>query len=73
MKEAFMQIKIGNKIYTAENKPIMIILEPQDIENIRNMVEGANRYCIYPTDKFTEEEIKKWMVEDVEENDGTGT
>lgn len=61
-----MKIKVGNKIYDGENEPVMAIFNEQDKINIANMHPEANRYCVYPTEKHSEEDIKKWMVEDVE-------
>jgi hypothetical protein len=41
-------VKIRDKIYDAENEPVMIILTKQDKKNIANMVKGATKYCVFP-------------------------
>ena len=44
-----MKIKVGDKIYDGTDEPIMIILENQDKENIKNMPQDLTQYCIYPS------------------------
>jgi len=62
-----MKVKIGDKIYsTSENEPIMIILDEEDKINITKMKSGDCRYCVYPSEKYTPEEITKWMREGTE-------
>lgn len=61
-----MKIKIGNKIYTAEEYgPIMVILRESDKYNIANMPPEATRYCVYPPKeewiKNDYEKIQAWM------------
>ena len=55
-----MKVKIGNKIYDANQEPIMIILDDLDKENIKKMEPEATKYCGYP-ENFNIEEIKKFM------------
>jgi len=55
-----MKVKVRDKIYDGENEPVMVILTDQDRENIKNMVPGATKYCMYP-EKFKLEEIKEFM------------
>lgn len=55
-----MKVKIGDVIYDAEKEPIMIILNEQDKQNIKNMHYTANKYCCFPKSK-TKEEIERFM------------
>jgi len=58
-----MKVKVRNKIYDGEKEPVMVILTDQDRENIKNMVPGATKYCMYP-EIIPIEEIKKFMNTD---------
>ncbi len=55
-----MKIKVGNKVYDGEKEPIMVILEDQDKENIKDMLPEARKYCMFP-DTISEPEIVRWM------------
>ena len=55
-----MKVKVGEKIYDGEKEPVMVILTNQDKENIKNMIPGATKYCMYP-EIISVEEIKKFM------------
>jgi len=55
-----MKVKIGEKIYDTEHQPIMIILSDNDKLNISNM-KYQTRYCAYPADLYSKEEIEKFM------------
>jgi hypothetical protein len=55
-----MKVKIGDKIYDAENEPILVILTEQDKENIKNMLPSATKYCVFP-DGMDTEIIYKFM------------
>lgn len=59
-----MKLKIGSKIFTAADGPIMVILTDQDKLNIANMAPGAIKYCVYQDDMFTPDEIRNWMMEE---------
>lgn len=61
-----MLVKIGNTIYDAEKEPIMIMLSKEDRENIKNMAPGARKYCVYPDEGWTENQIKNFMKTDDE-------
>ena len=54
-----MKVKVGNKIYSDEDQPIMIILTNQDKAFISTMGEQT-KYCCYPQNISTEK-IKKFM------------
>ena len=55
-----MGVKIGDKIYDAENEPIMIILNESDKRNIENMHDDKYKYICYP-DKLSNEEVRKFI------------
>ena len=55
-----MKVKIGTTIYDSAKEPIMLILNNQDKENIKNMHPSATKFCSYP-DKMDKTEIKKYM------------
>jgi len=50
-----MKVKVGNKIYDAEDELVMIILSNADKDNIRAMSHECTKYCAYPTG--TEESV----------------
>lgn len=56
-----MKVKIGDTLYDSTKEPIMLILSPQDKQNIANMAEGADCFCSYPSGLFSEEDIDKFM------------
>jgi len=68
-----MLVKIGNKIYSSKKEPILVMLRKQDKENISNMTDDANSYCVFPEDSNIEE-VETWMKdlsnmeEGIEEN-----
>jgi hypothetical protein len=55
-----MIVKIGNKLYSAHNQPIMLILDDRDKANIAAMLPGANRYCAFP-DWMENTKVEKFM------------
>jgi len=54
-----MKVKIGNKIYDAEDEPIMVILSDKDKGNINSMGK-ATKYCGFP-EGWSEEDIVEFM------------
>jgi len=58
-----MKIKVGDKIYSSQDQPIMVILEEYNKIDIANMSEDAKKYCEFPDD-LTEEEARKFMETD---------
>ena len=54
-----MRVKIKDKIYDANEEPIMLIFDSDKeririAEQIRNMIYGATKYCIFPsTEEWT--------------------
>ena len=55
-----MKIKVGDKIYDAEDELIMIILTPEDKLNITNMTPEATKYCAFP-EHVSPETAKEFM------------
>jgi len=58
-----MKVKIGDKIYDGKEVPIMLILNKGEREQIAEMYSTCTRYCMYPQDKYTVEQIKEWMLD----------
>lgn len=56
-----MEIKVGNKVFSGAEEPVMVILDDQDKKNIVNMLPHCKHYCMYPSEEFTEVDIKVWM------------
>jgi len=56
-----MKVKIGDKVYDGKEVPIMLLLNKGEREQIAEMHPACTRYCMYPEDKYTVEQIKKWM------------
>jgi len=56
-----MKIKVGDKVYTSADGPIMVILTPEDKKNIAQMLPECTKYAEF--DKtLTEVQIKEWMA-----------
>lgn len=57
-----MKVKVGDKIYSADEEPVMVILSDVDKLNILNYIRTTDftKYCAAP-DNLTEEEIRKFM------------
>ena len=41
--------------------PIMVVFEPGELEQVKNMSAGCTRYCLYSSDMMTPEHAKLWM------------
>ena len=54
-----MKVKIGDKIYSSEETPVMVILTEQDKLNIANMNPECTKYCVFDNDFISNEE---WML-----------
>ena len=60
-----MKIKVGNKVYSSEDQPIMIILTERDKFNIAHMAPEATMYAEFSDDiGWTDEEKLSWMKGD---------
>lgn len=58
-----MKIKVGNKIYDAEDQPIMVILTDGDKDLISRMHPDATKYCSAP-DTMKKEDLIAFMKTD---------
>lgn len=59
-----MKVKVGNKVYTSVDQPIMVILSDQDKFNIAHMAPEATRYAEFDDDLgWTNEQKIEWMQE----------
>lgn len=58
-----MKVKVGNKIYDGKNEPIMVILDEQDKQGIKNMSSNCNRYVDCP-DQYDIAELEMWVCDD---------
>lgn len=56
-----MKVKVGDKIYSGEGEPIMVILEDKDKENIKNMAQDCTSYAVFPDNFGAPEEMREWM------------
>lgn len=54
-----MKVKIGNKVYSDKDEPIMLILTDGDKKNIANMNKECTKYAAYP--ESFELRVDKWM------------
>jgi len=60
-----MKVKVGDRVYSSERQPIMVILTEQDKINIANMVPEATRYAEFSNALgWTREEELAWMLEE---------
>jgi hypothetical protein len=55
-----MKVKIGDKVYDADNEPILIILNNKDKENITNMLTGKMRYLCFPDSLSWDDKMQTW-------------
>jgi hypothetical protein len=56
-----MLVKVGKKFFDSHDIPIMIILTDEEKELIANMTPSASKFCSYPDNGYTPEEIKEFM------------
>ncbi len=56
-----MKVKIGEKIYSSEEEPLMIIFSDSDKVNIMDMAPEATRYASFPEGWGSEDEMLAWM------------
>lgn len=57
-----MKVLIRNHVYNSEDEPIIVLLEPYDIDNISKMPEECNIYADYPED-MDDKKIDDMMLE----------
>ena len=59
-----MQIKVGDKLFSSEDQPIMVILTEDDKENIANMLPECTKYATFQDDWGDEKAMLSWMDTD---------
>jgi hypothetical protein len=63
-----MKVKIGDTVYDGAEEPVMVILSPEDKQNIASMLPDATKYCSYP-DSMSDEDAVKFMQNDKKKAD----
>jgi hypothetical protein len=59
-----MLVKVGDKVYSSQDQPIMVVLAEQDKRNIANMLPDATRYAEFSDALgWTDEQKFQWMRE----------
>ena len=61
-----MKIKIGDKIYTSKEQPIMVILSQEDKDNISEMDRTATKYAEFDSSLSLEYKMKFMETEENE-------
>lgn len=70
-----MIIKIGDKVYSANDVPIMVVLDENDKRNILSMPPDAFRYACAPDGYFENDDAFLEWIDDldwVDDEVGTG-
>ena len=62
-----MFLVVGDKVYSPNAQPIMVVLSQEDKKNIANMAPEACCYCSYMDEKHSAEEVQEWMDKMVHE------
>lgn len=60
-----MKVKVGDKIFDANEEPIMMIFENQNeketvIGHLSDMIPDARRYCMFPLG-MDEDKVREFM------------
>ncbi|MEM1205109.1 MAG: hypothetical protein AAGN66_17900 [Acidobacteriota bacterium] len=55
-----MKVKVGDRVFDANDVPICLWMDEADKERISSMPQGIDRYALCPGD-WTEEEMFAWM------------
>ena len=56
-----MLVKVGKNFFDSHDIPVMVILTDEEKELIANMAPQAGKFCSYPDNGYTPEEIKEFM------------
>lgn len=60
-----MKVKVGDRVYSSEDQPIMIILTMEDKYNISHMAGDAMRYAEFKSSHgMTTEQMLEWMKDE---------
>ena len=69
-EELIMKVKVGDKVCSDEDLPIMVVLTETDKFNLKNMLAADNKYASAPDDYFdNSNDFLKWMREGLEKQD----
>ena len=61
-----MKFKVGDKVFTMKDGPLMVILSDKDKDNITRMDPTANKYACFSEDcDMSKDEMLTWMKEDI--------
>ena len=55
-----MKVKIGDKIHDSNEEPIMLVLDDNDKENIKNMDSNKYKFITYPKG-MSNEDVREWI------------
>jgi hypothetical protein len=58
-----MKVKIGNKIYNSDDRPIMVILSEAEKQQIADMRPRESKYCVFPGSREWTKDNHKAIVE----------
>lgn len=64
-----MKVKVGDKVYSSADQPVMVILTAEDKYNIQHMAPEATRYAEARCMDWTPEEMLEWMMDDGSDED----
>ncbi len=67
-KRDIVKVKVEDKVYDYDKTLVRVLLSKGDKKNIANMLPECTRYCEYPEEKYTVEDIKKWMLDPPKED-----
>ena len=59
-----MKVKVGRKIFSSDDQPIMVILTPKDKQNIADMDDDCTKYATFQDDWGNQKEMLDWMDEE---------
>ncbi len=62
-----MKVKVGDKIYSSDDQPLMVVFEDNDKTNVQNTEEACHKYASAPKGYFSsEQDFLVWMREGLE-------
>ena len=56
-----MKVKVGKRVYDSQKLPIMLVMSPEEIDQITNMAPGARKYAQFPEGFGDEKAMREWM------------
>ncbi len=63
-----MKVKIGDTYYDSKDIPVMVVLEPFDVDNLKEMFQDSpnnNKYMAFMGAHFkTSEDAQSWMADE---------